>query len=592
MKKSFQLKPFHLRLIKFGIILLPMVMWSSVYLDFGVMFDNKTRMLWINVPSVVEKGESFEISVEAWDAFERLSATYKGTVQFSLKSYDLDTLAPLTGVKFQLPKPYTFTGQSIGSDVAYEIKDGKDNGKHEFNAKIYTTGIHYILVNDSETKNIYYSNPIIVKHLCKTDYKIVWGDIHTHSELSDGTGSAAHSFYFARHVACLDFYALTDHGEIMMWNPSSLDLLEQETNKAHEQDEFVTFHGIEWTNVLTGHYTCIFSGDQLLKDPILSYIIVPDTESLWNALDEFTSKTGDHALALPHHTTQEAYQQDWTYINPKYVKIAEVASVHGECLFDHYHELNYRGMIDAPPERVRGTSIVDAFIMGKKMGIYAASDEHDGHPGHSLSHTRAYVGHQRPISLWHTRNEHPYPGGLTAAHVRSLTREDIFEALENKRIFANSDHGRPILEFSIDGIGVGDDSTVIVSSKNAPRRIDIFLAQDGAPVALKSKAASVFPNWVPNWKASIEIIKNGDLWRTINITSPVQKISLVDSESITGTTFEDFCIEINGKWYVNKYSDNPIDPSTLNTNGYDFYFVRVVGENGRSSYSGPIWVEY
>ncbi|MHA1725769.1 MAG: DUF3604 domain-containing protein [Promethearchaeota archaeon] len=592
MKKSLRFRASHLRLLKLGIILIPVIMWSSVHLDFGVMFDNKARMLWINVPSTVEKGESFEITVEAWDAFERLSAIYKGTVRFSLKSYDLDTLAPLTGIKSQLPSPYTFTGQEIGSDMVYEINDGKNNGLHVFHAKIYTTGIHYILVNDSETNNVYYINPIIVKRFRKTDYKIVWGDIHTHSELSDGSGTAAHSFYFARYVACLDFYALTDHGEIMMWNSNSLDLLEKETNKAYEPNVFVTFPGIEWTNVLTGHYTCIFSGDQLLKDPILSYIIVPDTEGLWNALYEFTSKTGDHALALPHHTTQEAYQQDWTYINPKYVKIAEVTSVHGECLFDHYHELNYRGMIDVPRERVRGTSVVDAFIMGKKMGIYAASDEHDGHPGHSLSHTRAFVGHQRPISFWHTRNEHPYPGGLMAAHVRSHARKDIFEALENQRIFANSDHGRPILEFSINGKAVVDGSTTKISSKNAPRRIEIFLAQDGAPVALKSEAASVFPNWVPNWKASVEIIKNGELWRTINTTSPVQKISIVDSESITGTTFEDFCIEINGKWYVNKYSDNPIAPSTLNTNGYDFYFVRLVGENGRSSYSGPIWVEY
>ena len=45
-------------------------------------------------------------------------------------------------------------------------------------------------------------------------------------------------------------------------------------------------------------------------------------------------------------------------------------------------------------------------------------------------------------------------------------------------------------------------------------------------------------------------------------------------------------------YYINQYSDNPIDPSTLNTNGYDFYLIRVVGENGRMSYAGPIWVEY
>jgi len=69
--------------------------------------------------------------------------------------------------------------------------------------------------------------------------------------------------------------------------------------------------------------------------------------------------------------------------------------------------------------------------MGYRMTMYVASDEHDGHPGHSLSHTRAYIGHQRPYSLWNTRNEHPYPGGLTAVYVNNLTREGVFSGLEN-----------------------------------------------------------------------------------------------------------------------------------------------------------------
>ena len=47
-----------------------------------------------------------------------------------------------------------------------------------------------------------------------------------------------------------------------------------------------------------------------------------------------------------------------------------------------------------------------------------------------------------------------------------------------------------------------------------------------------------------------------------------------------------------GKYYINQYSDNPITPSDLNTKWYDFYLIRVMCENGRMSYAGPIWVEY
>ena len=577
---------------KFGVVLVPIISWSAVNLDFGVMFDNNPRLLWINAPSKVNTSEPFRVTVEAWDAFERLSAVYTGRVGFSIHSYNLSTYALIPNPQAILPYPYSFTGQLFGSDIAYEIKDGKDNGLHVFTVQIDTPGIHYILVTDSWTGNTYYSNPIMVDNYDSTDPLIYWGDIHSHSELSDGTGSADHSYFYARYIACLNFNALTDHGEILMFSPFSMDILETSTNNAYEAGEFVTFHGIEWTNVRTGHYIVIFSGDTLLKDPVLSYITLPTTDDLWAALDTFTSQTGARALAFPHHTTKRAYIQDWTYINPKYVKLAEVTSVHGEFLFEQRNPLNYRGAIDPPPQYTHGSSIADAYKMGYRMTLYAASDEHDGHPGHSLSHTRAYIGHQRPFSLWHTRNEHPYPGGISAVYADNLTREGIFSAIEHQRIFGCSDHGRPILDFTINNTRVGDGSTLIVDNQNSHRKLNIFLAQDGAPVGRKQTSASAYPNWVPNWNASIEIIKNGELWNTIDVSTPIINETMIDTEPITGTSFESNCIEIDGKWYINEYSDNPIDPTTLNTSGYDFYIIRVVCDNGRTAYIGPIWVEY
>ncbi len=578
--------------LKFMVVLIPIISWSSVNLDFGVMFDNNPRLLWIHAPSNVNIAESFDVTVEAWDAFERLSAVYSGRVQFSLRSYNLTNYSLITNPVAVLPAAYTFTGQLFGSDIAYEIKDGKDNGLHAFSMQIDTPGIHYILVNDSWTQNTYFSNPIIADSYDPSDSRIYWGDIHTHSELSDGTGSAEHSYYYARQIACLDYNALTDHGEIMLFNPFSLDNLETATNNAYEPNEFVTFHGIEWTNVVTGHYICIFSGDSLLKNPVISYLTVPKPQDLWNVLDSFTSQTGARALAFPHHTTKRAYMEDWTYINPKYVKLAEVTSVHGEFLFEQRHELNYRGAIDPPPEYTHGSSIVDAYKMGYRLTLYAASDEHDGHPGHSLSHTRAYIGHQRPYSLWHTRNEHPYPGGISAVYADNLTREGIFSAIEQQRIFGCSDHGRPILDFTINGTRVGDGSTLVVDNQSSHRQLNIFLAQDGAPIGRKHISASVHPNWIPNWNVSLEIIKNGELWDTIQTSSPVTNVTIIDTELITGTSFTPYCVEIDGQWYINQYSDNPIDPSNLNTGGFDFYLVRAVWENGRAAFIGPIWVEY
>jgi hypothetical protein len=412
--------------------------------------------------------------------------------------------------------------------------------------------------------------------------------------LSDGSGTANHAFYFARYIACLDFYALTDHSEIMNFIANAKDISEQEAQHAYVPGEFVAFQGIEWTDVETGHYTIIFDGDKLIKQDINSYYGVTRPEVLWDVLDDFTNSTNCRALALPHHSTKNAYIQDWTYLNPKYVRIAEVCSVHGNFLYEQRHPLNYHGAIDPPPEYTNGSSITDALTMGYKLALYASGDSHDGHPGHSISHTPAYVGHQRPYSTWHTRNEHPYPSGITATWALNLTREKIFDSLYDQNIYAVSDFGRPIINFTINGVHMGNGSTLYVDNLTDSRNISIFLAQDGAPAATKLGTTNIEQNFHPGnlWEADIEILKNGKLIATIPVSSPVVKVNYTDNITITGAIYgNQSCIYKNGEYYINAFSDNPIDPSTLSTNGADFYIIRVVKENGRLCWAGPIWVE-
>lgn len=91
----------------------------------------------------------------------------------------------------------------------------------------------------------------------------------------------------------------------------------------------------------------------------------------------------------------------------------------------------------------------------------------------------------------------------------------------------------------------------------------------------------------------MEIFKNGELFTSQFISSPIVNITILDTDLITGTSFTEKCIQKpDGNYYINKYSDNPIDPNTLNTSGADFYVLRIVGDNGRYCYAGPIWVEY
>ncbi len=574
------------------IVLVPIAFWWSLNIDLDVMLDNKTRLLWVHAPTTVENGTDFPFTVEAWDNYERVSATYTGITTFTLQSYNLMDYSLLSTISASLPVAYTFTGQTLPSDMAYEIQDGKDNGLHVFSARIDTPGIHYLLVNDSFTGNVYWSNPIIAQPLSATDLRVYWGDIHTHSELSDGSGGSAHHYFYARNVACLDYAALTDHGEIMQFFPGALDDLERASNLANVDGQFVAYGGIEWTQFNTGHITLVFSGAQLPRSSPISFLALPTTNDLWATLDQFTTATGCQVLAIPHHTTRSEYIQDWTYLNPKYVKFAEVTSVQGECLFEQRHPLEQRPCGDPPATYVHGSSVMDALIMGYHFALAANSDEHDGRPGHSLSHTDAYVGHQRPMTTWVNRVDLPYPGGLTAVRSTNLTRAAVFAGLEKGQIYATSDHGRPFLDFAINGTRVNGSSTLTIPNPTATREITVVIAQDGAPAANKRpNAAAVTPNWAPNWNVTIQILKNGNLLANLSVTTPIARVKCLDSAPVTGTSYGvENCTLINGNYYINSYSDHPIDPATLTTGGQDFYVVRAVGENGRIAYAGAIWI--
>lgn len=213
-----------------------------------------------------------------------------------------------------------------------------------------------------------------------------------------------------------------------------------------------------------------------------------------------------------------------------------------------------------------------------------------GFPAIHLRHTRAFAGHQRPMTFWHARNEKPYPGGITAVYAQALEREEIFQGLEKGNIYASSDYGRPYLDFSINGVSMTHANELFVDSEDL-RTLEIFFAQDGGFVSQEFQEPIEGADWVLDWEASIEVLKNGQLWTSVQISGPVASIKLEDHAPVTGAEYGfDKCMQKDGTYYINAYSDQPVDPAELNTGGADFYIIRTVSAGGREAYIGPMWV--
>ena len=97
--------------------------------------------------------------------------------------------------------------------------------------------------------------------------RILWADLHGHTNLSDGTGTPEDYFQYARSVAALDVCALTDHDHWGMVplskSPEMWDEIRAQVARFDEPGRFVALLGFEWTNWVSGHRHVLYFDDDL-----------------------------------------------------------------------------------------------------------------------------------------------------------------------------------------------------------------------------------------------------------------------------------------------------------------------------------------
>ena len=278
------------------------------------------------------------------------------------------------------------------------------------------------------------------------DWNLYWGDMHTQFKPQWAPGDwgefLEQSFQSARDY--LDFFPIVYYPAVYYETPEGLrvetigwrdeyqpewERINALVRKYHEPGSFVTFAGYEWTGDRTrwgDHNVFYFDEDQPLD--------------LSLTIDElYANLHHRRALAIPHHSGYAPGERskDWSHYDEDLSPFAEIFSGHGSS-----EGCNTLLKLDRNPSmgpRVAGNTIQDGLAQGCRIGIMASGDNGGGFAG-------------------------KHGTGLVACYARELTREALWDAFLNRRVYGVTGD-RIQLDFRIDGHFMGD----VIAASGLPR---------------------------------------------------------------------------------------------------------------------------
>ncbi|MBW2232680.1 MAG: CehA/McbA family metallohydrolase [Deltaproteobacteria bacterium] len=354
----------------------------------------------VTLPTTAAPGESVDLTLAILDVRGNAGATVAGALSF---------IDPPPGL--EVPERVTLTAKHAGRITIPIV--ARELGVHRLS----------LMGQGSLEGLVGLSNPILVE---ADPARVLWADLHGHSQLSDGTGTPDSYFAYAREVAALDVAVLTDHDH---WGMRALDShadmwdeIRAAVKRHHEPGRFVTLLGYEWTSWLQGHRHVLYFEDEgevySSVDPRFD-----DPLELWAAL------RGQPALTFAHHSAGGPISTNWSFPpDPVLEPLTEIVSVHGSS-----EAIDAPGLIYNP---VPGNFVRDALSAGYRFGFVGSGDGHDGHPG--LSQIAA------PSAT----------GGLAAILSAERTREGILQAMRGRRVYATNGV-RIFLRVELDGVPMG-----------------------------------------------------------------------------------------------------------------------------------------
>lgn len=265
------------------------------------------------------------------------------------------------------------------------------------------------------------------------EYDVFFGDIHGHSNFSDGLCDSDSYYLTARDKAGLDFCALTDHdhggvGSDELWD-GKWEIIQKNAERYNDPGKFVTIPAYErdsypWYNNMVVY----FSGT---KNRMLRGI--GDGEITREELKDFLKR--DDVILVPHTVSSVESGTDFKALPLELMPtLIEICSKWGTC--------EYMGNPNPGYVQAEGGFWVDALEKGAVAGCIASSDDHSGNPGMPSE-----------ADLSQDRRKGPF---LTGVLAKKLSRDNVFNALKSRRCYA-LEGSRIQIDFRINGHVMGSE---------------------------------------------------------------------------------------------------------------------------------------
>jgi hypothetical protein len=255
-------------------------------------------------------------------------------------------------------------------------------------------------------------------------YNTYFGFLHSHTRLSDGERTPEEAYQYARDVAGMDIFAVTDHGELIStwpWN-NEWNRIKAAANANYQPGSYVTLWGFEYSNFITGHISVLNTND------FTSFITSIGIGDFYNWLNvrpagfgtfNHPGKYDDLGVEFLHFDITDT---------AVITQMVGVETWNGGGNFDQYYYQNTWSSSN-------GSYLDTGNRKGWFFGALGAGDNH-----------------QRG---WGTTSD--YRTGVLA---RSLTREDVIAAYRARRFYATEDKDI-YLDFRCSGYPMGSQLTAV-----------------------------------------------------------------------------------------------------------------------------------